>query len=47
MKEVDELARGGDKDAKTIIDGYQIKVNDPSGTPRAATDSKEPAKDKK
>jgi len=44
MKEVDELARGGDKDAKTIIDGYGIKVNEPGGAPRAAT---EPALDKK
>lgn len=47
MKEVDELARGGDKDAKTIIDGYGIKVNEPGGAPRPSTDSKEPAKDKK
>jgi hypothetical protein len=47
MKEVDELARGGDKDAKTIIEGYGIKVNEPGGAPRASTDSKEPAKAKK
>jgi hypothetical protein len=47
MKDVDELARGGDKDAKTIIDGYGIKVNEPGGAPRASTDSKEPAKESK
>jgi hypothetical protein len=44
MKEVDALARAGDKDAKTIIEGYGIKVNDPAGAPRASTES---ATDKK
>lgn len=39
MREVDELARGGDKDAKTIIEGYGIKVNEPGGGTRAASDS--------
>jgi hypothetical protein len=35
MKEVDILARAGDKDAKTIIDGYGIKVNEPgAGAPK-------------
>lgn len=30
MKEVDELAKKGDEDAKRIIDGYGIKVNEPA-----------------
>jgi hypothetical protein len=39
MKELDILARGGDKDADMIIKGYGIKVNEPAGgssTPAAA-----------
>jgi hypothetical protein len=31
MKELDVLARGGDKDAEMIIKGYGIKVNDAPG----------------
>ena len=31
MKELDVLARGGDKDAEMIIKGYGIKVNEPAG----------------
>jgi hypothetical protein len=41
MKELDVLARGGDKDAEMIIKGYGIKVNEPPGgstsTPAATT----------
>jgi hypothetical protein len=37
MKEVDALARGGDKDAKTIIDGYGIKVNEPGAAAPGAS----------
>ena len=33
MKELDELARGGDKDADLIIKGYGIKVNDGPAAP--------------
>jgi hypothetical protein len=33
MKDVNDLAKGGDEDAKKIIDGYQIKISD---TPPAA-----------
>ncbi len=28
MKDVNDLAKGGDEDAKKIIDGYQIKIAD-------------------
>jgi hypothetical protein len=28
MKDVNDLAKGGDEDAKKIIDGYQIKISD-------------------
>lgn len=37
VKELDEIARGGDKDAETIIKGYGIKVND-TATPAPKTD---------
>lgn len=43
MKEVDILARGGDKDAEMIIKGYGIKVNEPAGgstTPPPTTTEK-------
>jgi len=36
MKEVDALARSGDKDAKGIIDQFQIKLNDPPAAPAPA-----------
>lgn len=37
MKELDVLARSGDKDAEMIIKGYGIKVSDPpAGTGEAA-----------
>jgi hypothetical protein len=43
MKELDVLARGGDKDADMIIKGYGIKVNDPpGGTPSAPTPAPTP-----
>lgn len=53
MTEVDLLARGGDKDAKLIIEGYQIKVNDKPAAkggedekkdPKAKTEAKEEKK---
>jgi len=50
MKELDELARSGDKDADLIIKGYGIKVNDPApstGGAPAATPPAEPKKDEK
>jgi hypothetical protein len=37
MKEVDALARGGDKDAKTIIEGYGIKVTEPGAAAPGAS----------
>jgi hypothetical protein len=47
MKELDVLARGGDKDADMIIKGYGIKVNDTpgaTGTPETpATPADKPA----
>lgn len=36
MTEVDRLARSGDKDAKLIIDGYGIKVNEKPAKDSAA-----------
>lgn len=41
MKELDELARGGDKDAALIISSYGIKVNDTA--PAAPAPSAAPA----
>jgi hypothetical protein len=41
MKELDELSRGGDKDAEMIIKGYGIKVNEPpasNSTPAPAAE---------
>ena len=46
MKELDELARAGDKDADLIIKGYGIKVNDPTpstGGAPSATPATPPA----
>ena len=44
MKELDVLARGGDKDADMIIKGYGIKVNEPpGGSAPAATPAATPA----
>ena len=48
MKELDEVARGGDKDAELIIKGYGIKVNDPvpgAGSAPASTTPTEPKKE--
>ena len=42
MKDLDDLRRGGDKDAERIIKGYGIQVND--GAP--ADDKKDPEKKK-
>ncbi len=38
MKELNDLARGGDKDAEKIITGYGIKINDPA--PEAKPEAK-------
>ncbi len=35
MKELNDLARGGDDDAKKIITGYGIKINDPAPEAKA------------
>ena len=46
MKELDVLARGGDKDADLIIKGYGIKVNETAGgasTPAADKPAEKPA----
>lgn len=45
MKELDELARGGDKDAALIISSYGIKVNDtpPAAPAPAAAPAEKPA----
>jgi hypothetical protein len=40
MKELDELSRGGDKDATLIINSYGIKVND-KDAPAAAPEKKD------
>jgi hypothetical protein len=51
MRELDEFARAGDKDAELIIKGYGIKVADtPGATPAAPTKDKpaeKPAEEKK
>ncbi len=39
MKELNDLARGGDKDAEKVITGYGIKINDPV-TEKKADDKK-------
>lgn len=45
MREVDELARGGDKDADLVMKTYGIKVNPPDGTekPDSKPEEKKPA----
>jgi hypothetical protein len=43
MKELDVLARGGDKDADMIIKGYGIKVNEPPGGSTPAPPAEKPA----
>lgn len=40
MKELSELARGGDKDAEKIMTGYGIKVNEPAAADKKAEDKK-------
>lgn len=40
MTEVDLLARGGDQDAKLIIEGYQIKVNDKPGATKEKSEKR-------
>ncbi len=44
MKELDELSRGGDKDATLIISSYGIKVNDNAATAPAAPAEKKDEK---
>lgn len=41
MKELDELAKGGDKDAALIITSYGIKVNDPEKPAEKPAEKKE------
>jgi hypothetical protein len=43
MKELDELARGGDKDAEMIIKGYGIKVNEPAAGASTSAPAEKPA----
>jgi predicted transcriptional regulator len=50
MKDLDELARSGDKDAKQIIAAFGIKVNEPAGAttpPDKKEEPKTPEKEKK
>ena len=47
MTEVDLLARGGDKDAKMIIEGYKVTVNQKPGAKAAVEEKQEPKEEKK